>query len=1335
MKNLRVKNKRFISTFEIFVMITAVFAFAYLISSPEIISAVAETPKECCPEANNGAICQDMNTIDADMCKTSLLPTSCDNYDSCKKGCCYDSQQGLCSPNSPKDKCKNNGGNWSDDATCDSQSQCSLGCCVLGTQAPMVTERECAKLSGEYGFTKSFKSLDSSGGCFSYANSDEEGACVMTSGIAPFECKFTTKGKCQSSNGNFTKNSLCTNIELNTICVPKIGGKFKTTCIEGKDGVYFVDSCGNTANIYDSSRAEDTEYWKTVISASQSCASTPNSASCGNCDILTGSTCKQYGSGRDAKPSIGENICRDLNCNAYNKKNGESWCVSEYDSSKFGVAPVGSRWFKAICMNGEVTVEACADFNQEICLQQSSGSFSEAQCVMNDWRTCLSVNDQGEDTTYEDVKEECDKNPQCVMFNEIEGETTVSDAYNEGDVTGFPGFRILDWQGSSIENIEQASYNDVGKEYNKVIPHCVPKYTPGLQFWTSENSSSSTASGTSSTANYGGSTAETNAICSLGNFICIGGEKKSSLFGSMEEDENIICITDPETSGVKEQVPVYIDTLNERCRMLGPCGAYVNIVGELGSNAEDMNKNNTKLIQRMKIDSSGDTSKGRGSTDKYSEGYLESLIEKPGAYLALEEFSGTNKGGSVPAVDALKIKDVLSKLQGEAEYDPGIFAQYAPSAIISLTTMVGAMLIKSFVEKVIETTTTQITFTLAVQELTFVTENTVTTVFNPTQGFSMANLEAGLWGVAAAIVTNIILNQWDPLGGGMSPGEKQAVYSAISATAGGITTALIIGMTLGPAAVLVGIGIAISIIVSIFTYKTEHQYYVMSYTCAPWEPPLVGKCDACNTNPIIPCSDYRCRSLGADCQYFNNLGEPGTCAKITDTSSATISPWPEALTSPYQYSDVQETKFTIDNIEAYTGIEFGVITNKYAACKIDTKHTSSFDEMSYDLLSETGRKGYNHKIALSPFVSSASSTTEDTNTGTAGTGEIVNEESAESTDTTSTAITTSENSVATLSLKTGQNLYYIRCKNFAGQFNRAEFIAKINVKEGPDATPPTITRFIPETNSYVGYGLNTTTAQFYVTEPSECRYSKDYNLAYNDMIENTTCINTAVSGEWPCYTILNLTGEENNYYFKCKDSAGNKNENSKEYSLKSCQTGLNITSKSPSGEIKIGTQTANVEIKLSTKGCIDGGKAICQFDLNGLSDFANTDSTEHSQIFTVLPADEYNIPVTCRDIAGNTASDIISFNVTIDDSEPIVIFASKSGGTLKIITNEPAECVYMVGNATQEQTCYFEFNEATMMNDQSLIHTTNYNMDNTYYIKCRDAFNVTNSDCGMIVKP
>lgn len=57
--------------------------------------------------------------------------------------------------------------------------------------------------------------------------------------------------------------------------------------------------------------------------------------------------------------------------------------------------------------------------------------------------------------------------------------------------------------------------------------------------------------------------------------------------------------------------------------------------------------------------------------------------------------------------------------------------------------------------------------------------------------------------------------------------------------------------------------------------------------------------------------------------------------------------------------------------------------------------------------------------------------------------------------------TSGATTLATLPMNTGENNYYIRCKNFAGQINAAEFAVKVTVAEGPDLTAPLISSFSP----------------------------------------------------------------------------------------------------------------------------------------------------------------------------------------------------------------------------------------------------------------------------------
>ena len=71
------------------------------------------------------------------------------------------------------------------------------------------------------------------------------------------------------------------------------------------------------------------------------------------------------------------------------KLHGESWCVND----ALNGAP-GSGNFRQLCVNGKIIVEACADFRQEECIQDSSAGFSQAACRVNRWQDCTAQTKQ-----------------------------------------------------------------------------------------------------------------------------------------------------------------------------------------------------------------------------------------------------------------------------------------------------------------------------------------------------------------------------------------------------------------------------------------------------------------------------------------------------------------------------------------------------------------------------------------------------------------------------------------------------------------------------------------------------------------------------------------------------------------------------------------------------------------------------------------------------------------------------------------------------------------------------------------------------------------------------
>lgn len=417
-----------------------------------LLVAVSAAPMVnfCCEKTKNGAFCQ--NTEEAN-CDPTLkkAPTSCEATSFCKLGCCYDGKEGTCMVNTPQQNCQRDGGVWDKKTNCEIP-QCDLGCCLIGDQAAFVTQARCKKLSSLYGIEIDFrKDIFNEMDCITSVLNDERGACVFTKEFSR-TCQMMTRKECskiKAENGTeFYSGLLCTNNKLSTDCAKTK----KTTCLPGKDAVFFLDSCGNIANIYDSVRAEDQTYWNEIKGADESCyptISNANSRSCGNCDYFLGSTCKKYDRNEDRNaPTYGDNICRDLGCTYKGTRyeHGETWCGLSLGAS---TSAPGSRYFRLVCYNGEVLIEPCADFRQEICISTTIVDFRVAACRANRWQDC----------TAQTIKADC-------------------------------------------ENTDRRDCNWIGTTYSasKSTLTCVPKYAPGLNFWGSSTGSAQSVCTSGSTS-------------------------------------------------------------------------------------------------------------------------------------------------------------------------------------------------------------------------------------------------------------------------------------------------------------------------------------------------------------------------------------------------------------------------------------------------------------------------------------------------------------------------------------------------------------------------------------------------------------------------------------------------------------------------------------------------------------------------------------------------------------------------------------------------------------------------------------------------------------------
>ena len=495
-------------------LVIIVFLSLGVLMAGGVLAADSTDPTVCCEQTKSGLFCQD---VPQSQCKPSArqLPTSCASTSFCKAGTCYDSNEGTCMDNTPQLVCNANQGIWSEQ----SPAQCGLGCCILGDQAAFVTLVRCKKLSAGLGLNTNYNTgIKSEVECVLAATSQEKGACVFD---FEFErtCKMTTREECggqsaSGTEGEFFSGKLCSAEELATNCGPTRN----TLWLPGKDEVYFVDSCGNPANIYDASKLTDKDYWGNIKSKLESCSPNSengNSASCGNCNYLLGSYCRQTSS-ETGKATYGTNICADLNCkntqDGGSYKHGESWCVfNDEGTTGKGVDSVGSRFFKHICVNGQEVLEQCADFRQEECLQDkivtAIGDFSQAACRVNRWQDCTAQTDK----------------PDCENSDR----------------------RDCLWKGNTQLFVQTAG----AAASTPTNGACLPMNPPGLKFW---------------------SGADALGVCAQGNAKCIVTFEKG-LFGGEKCKDNCQCLEDTWT---KQRSDV--------CINLGDCGPNVNWIGEAG---------------------------------------------------------------------------------------------------------------------------------------------------------------------------------------------------------------------------------------------------------------------------------------------------------------------------------------------------------------------------------------------------------------------------------------------------------------------------------------------------------------------------------------------------------------------------------------------------------------------------------------------------------------------------------------------------------------------------------------------------------------------------------
>ncbi len=451
----------------------------------------------CCERLpNEGLWCQfvdDISECDQNYGYRSDLQT-CDTYVKCH-GTCVNENTGQCSQ-SPELECVESKGTWYQESE-NLIPDCQKGCCIAGEYAYFLNGVECKNFATTFGFQTEFRpDLTSRSECSALMSATVIGACVISSQLKQ-ACIITTNTECtdnnvQSLSENLGNAAILSGLEVEfnpgLLCTaPGISDCAKSEITECKDKkVYYKDTCGNFANIYDSSKYSNPDYWTWIKKPYEQeiCTVSPDgSSSCGNCDTTQNTVCKNKRNSNVGNPEYGDYVCGDLSCEYQGEKyyHTESWCagtngaLARYIIDEKGVNDLGvnhrfltdgftqetspetiellenqdnyntpgSKYFKLICSFGEVMVEECKEYRNSVCtefIKEDENSLNQAACRYNTWQRCFEMV----------TKNQCEESTEMCKW--------------------IPGYT---WDFSIVSELDRKSQQG----------SCVPLVPPGFDFW------------------------------------------------------------------------------------------------------------------------------------------------------------------------------------------------------------------------------------------------------------------------------------------------------------------------------------------------------------------------------------------------------------------------------------------------------------------------------------------------------------------------------------------------------------------------------------------------------------------------------------------------------------------------------------------------------------------------------------------------------------------------------------------------------------------------------------------------------------------------------------
>ncbi len=1268
------------------------------------MSLSAAAAPVCCEKTKSGNFCQ--YTDEAD-CQTGLrdlshpgkgsyqlAPTSCDATSFCKPGCCSDeSGDGFCYSNTPKANCQSSyNGKFSDQADCSSVSSCTEGCCLLGSQAFLSTSLRCQKEASKYpSINLDFRpDVKDEVGCVALAKSAEKGCCVNS----PDDCKYVTRSACSAATGGnstgFFAGKFCSDLGLGTCkCAPAdktSSGKDNTMCVTNDDSVYWKDSCGNPEGI----KGPLCDYASGTLCGD---SNKDGIYTCESVNCATGKDKLSLDFDSQAAASVVQNGVA---------RNGESWCLYDAEIQPAGAKltqdqqlssvngknlrnleyashePVGSRQYRGVCINGQELVEPCQDYRKEWCLQSttsggadlnlgSSGDkFTEAKCLTNRWQDCVNSCNTADPTKQK------------------------------------PG--SADYAQAVQDDIKCCT--DVSKRDCAWVGKCVPRVGPGFKTW--ENEGADTCAKASLACSF---TVKCNGWRSIFK-QCDGGWYPIDASGNKVDIKDVPCLK-----------PEYLQSANNVCRSYGDCGADYNIAGQLTtdgfSSPPSLGAAFDSLTQDQKKESTSNYMKSITLSSTNAPDWSKGLDNykftvPPDEYNKWSDFFTGNNGWFIPNwIQTVNIAPAVIIGIVDYAFSTKVVAQTGLSYLSSWIgrsyfTPVSEELKKAALDASLQSYQQSIAEKIVETQIK---EQGVTTLTIEGKNALTNDLVQRM----AKEGTNEILQQ------AVSDTTTQQAIKGAAEKAG--TKAFESTLASSPLAttvtVLNWVMWAYTVYTVVDTVFADTQPISVKTLCKPWVAPTASDtCEHCNpdywktksgtpnnVNAFKACSEYRCKSLGANCQFINQGTGNETCVSTSksDVQSPIITPWKEGFDADFQGSlqSVQQGLQVTKNFTVYTPVVLALQTDEPAQCKMSLNPAKAYKAMD-ELYFGGSIYQYFHKQPV--FFASTKSVSDkgvELNGG-------------------------------------GEQKIYVRCQDANGNANERDYVVKINVSPQPDATAPIIQGTSLGKEVYLNaHAGNSTAFSVSVNEPADCRWSFS-PVRYTEMPTAQQCSTTGLPDVlgYTCsfaqQSALTFekhvqAGDKIFAYIKCQDKSPAQNFNKDPYEMTFYGTKpLNLTSISPSGQIFTATTLPNLTLTVQT---VDGahlnGKALCKYtrrqsaatNVPAMDDFFQvTNGSTHTQTLKLSTGD-HTFWVGCYDDAGNTAFANTTFSLLPVTSGPIVLKAYKQDKPpqLVVVISSDAQCQESITNPA------FAFGEGNPLAKDGNVHTS-LTVSDVYYVRCKDNY-------------